>query len=57
MFNIKIGHAINVTPMRNYIEDWFKREIDKLTKEGQETIVETVPVTINQGNKRTTKIK
>ena len=43
--------------MNNYIEDWFKREIDKLTKEGQETTVETVPVTINEENKRTTTSK
>jgi hypothetical protein len=42
LFNIKIRHDINVVPMKNYIEDWFKREIDKLTKEGLETIVGTV---------------
>jgi hypothetical protein len=35
LFNIKIRHEINVAPMKNYIEDCFKREIDKLTKEGQ----------------------
>jgi hypothetical protein len=31
LFNIKIRHEINVTPMKKYIEDWFKKEIDKLT--------------------------
>jgi hypothetical protein len=41
LFNIKIRHEINVAPMKSYIEDWFSKEIDKLTKEGQET-VETV---------------
>jgi hypothetical protein len=37
--------------MKNYIEDWFKRAIDKLTKEGQEMIVGTVPETVNEENK------
>ena len=36
--------------MKNYIEEWFKEEIDKLTNEGKETI-ETVPLTIGEGNK------
>jgi hypothetical protein len=52
LFNIKIRHEINVAPMKNYIEEWFKKAIDKLTNEGQET-VETVPVTVNEDNKRT----
>ena len=30
LFNIKIRHEINVAPMKNYIEYWFKKEIDKL---------------------------
>jgi hypothetical protein len=42
--------------MKNYIEDWFKKAIDKLTKEGQEA-VEMVPITINEDNKRTTRKK
>jgi hypothetical protein len=42
--------------MESYIEDWFRKEIDKLTKEGQETI-ETVPITINEDNKKTTTSK
>jgi hypothetical protein len=52
LFNIKIQHEINVAPMKSYIEEWFKKVIDKLTTEGQET-VETVPVTVNEENKRT----
>ena len=33
LFNIKIRHEINVVPIKNYIEDWFKKVIiDKLTK-------------------------
>jgi hypothetical protein len=56
LFNIKIRHEINVAPMKNYIEEWFKKEIDKLTNEGKET-VETVPVTIDEDNKRTTTSK
>jgi hypothetical protein len=42
LFNIKIRHEINMAPMKNYIEEWFKKAIDKLTNEGKET-VETVP--------------
>jgi hypothetical protein len=49
LFYIKIRHEINVVPMKNYIEDWFKRAIDKLTKEGQETV--------SKENKRTTERK
>jgi hypothetical protein len=56
LFNIKIQHEINVTPMKSYIEDWFNKTIDKLTKEGKET-VEMVPLTINEENKRTTPSK
>jgi hypothetical protein len=54
LFNIKIRHEINVAPMKNYIEDWFKREHDKLTNEGKEMTVGTVSVTISEENKRTT---
>ena len=57
LFNIKIKHEINVAPMNSYIEDWFKKAIYKLTKEGQETIVEMVPITVNKENKRTSAIK
>jgi len=56
LFNIKIRHEINVTPMKIYIEYWFRKVIDKLTKEWQETI-ETVTINVNEDNKRTTKIK
>jgi hypothetical protein len=52
LFNIKIRHEINVAPMKRYIEEWFKKAIDKLTNEGQEA-VETVPVTIDENDKRT----
>jgi len=34
LFNIKIQHDINVEPMKSYIEEWFKKSIDKLTNEG-----------------------
>ena len=57
LFSIKIRHEINVVPMKNYIEHQFKKEIDKLTKEGQETKVEMVPITANKENKRTTERK
>jgi hypothetical protein len=35
LFNIKIRHEINMAPMKNYIEEWFKKAINKLTTEGQ----------------------
>jgi hypothetical protein len=38
LFNIKIHHEINVAPMKNYIEEWFKKEIEKLTDKEKETI-------------------
>jgi hypothetical protein len=37
--------------MKSYIEDWFRKAIDKLTKEGKETI-ERVPIIVNEENKR-----
>jgi hypothetical protein len=56
LFNIKIQHEINVAPMKSYIEEWFKKAIDKLTNEGQEA-VETVPVTVDENDKRTSTSK
>jgi hypothetical protein len=52
LFNIKIQHEINMAPMKNYIEEWFKKSIEKLTIEGKEE-VEMVSVTVNEDNKRT----
>ena len=43
--------------MKNYIEDWFKRAIDNLTKEGQETTVGTVPEILSEENKITSASK
>jgi hypothetical protein len=34
LFNIKIWHEINVAPMRGYIEEWFKMDVEKITNEG-----------------------
>jgi hypothetical protein len=56
LFNIKIQHEINLAPMKNYIGEWFKKEIDKLTNAGKEA-VEMVPITVNEENKRTTTSK
>jgi hypothetical protein len=47
LFNIKIRHELNVAPMKNYIEDWFKKAIDKLTKDGKET-AEMVHLTVRR---------
>jgi hypothetical protein len=51
LFKIKIRHEINVAPMKIYIEEWFKKVINKLTNEGKE-VVETVPVTVDENDKR-----
>jgi hypothetical protein len=56
LFNIKIQHEINVAPMRSYINEWFKKAVDKLTNEG-ENAVETVPVAIDESHKRTSTRK
>ena len=56
LFNIKIQHEINVSPMKSYIEEWFNKYIDKLINEGKEA-VETVPVTIDENDKRTSTNK
>jgi hypothetical protein len=56
LFNIKIRHEINVAPIKNYIEEWFKKAIDKLTDEGKETF-EAVPIIGNKDNKRTSASK
>jgi hypothetical protein len=42
--------------MKSYIEEWFKKAIDKLTNEGKETI-ETVLVTVDENDKRTSTSK
>jgi hypothetical protein len=56
LFNIKIWHEINVAPMRSYIEEWFKKDVKKLIDEGKKA-VETVRVTIDERNKRTSTSK
>jgi hypothetical protein len=56
LFNIKIRHEINVTPMKSYIEEWFKKAIEKLKNEGQEA-VEMVLVTVNENDKMTSMRK
>jgi hypothetical protein len=56
VFNIKILHEINVAPMRSYIEEWFKKDFDKLIDEGKKA-VETVPVTIDESHKNKSKRK
>jgi hypothetical protein len=56
LFKIKIRHEIHVAPMKKYIEEWFKKAINKLTNKGHE-IVDTVLVTINEDDKRTSTSK
>ena len=33
-FSIKIHHEINMTAMRSYIKEWFKKDVDKIANEG-----------------------
>jgi hypothetical protein len=35
LFSIKIGHEMNVAPMRSYIKEWLKKVVDQITNEGQ----------------------
>jgi hypothetical protein len=56
LFNIKNWHEISMAPMRVYIEEWFKKDVDKLTNEGKRT-VETFPITIEEIHKRTSMRK
>jgi hypothetical protein len=56
LFNIKIWHEINVAPMRSYIEEWFKKVVDKITNEGKR-MLETVPITTEESHKRTSARK
>jgi hypothetical protein len=56
IFNLKIRPEINVAPMRSYIEEWFKKVVDKLTNEGQKA-VEMVHVTVDEIHKRTSMSK
>ena len=52
LFNIKIQHEINGAPMRSYIEEWFKKVVDKITNEGKRTL-DTIPITVEESHKRT----
>jgi len=56
LFNLKIRHEMNMGPMKIYIEEWFKKVINKLTNVGKET-VETVLVTMDENDKRTSTNK
>jgi hypothetical protein len=55
-FSIKIQHEINVAAMRSYIEEWFKKVVDKITNEGKRTL-EMVPITAEEIHKRTSASK
>jgi hypothetical protein len=45
-----------VALMRIYIEEWFKKDIDKLTDEVKKE-VDTVPIIFDERNKRTSTRK
>jgi hypothetical protein len=45
-----------MAPMRSYIEEWFKKVVNKLFDEGKKA-VETVPVTVDESHKRTSENK
>jgi hypothetical protein len=45
-----------MAPMRSYIEEWLKKDVDKLSDEGKRT-VETVPITTDESDKMTSMSK
>jgi hypothetical protein len=53
LFDIKIKHEINVAPMKDYIEEWFRKSLIKITEENQEATVSTGPETVSKEDKRT----
>jgi hypothetical protein len=55
-FNIKIRQEINMAPMGSYIEEWFKKVVNKIVNEGKR-ILETVPITVEEIHKRTSTRK
>jgi hypothetical protein len=50
LFDIEIHDEINVAPMRNYIEEWFQRRMDKVIDEGKQP-VGTILVVFDDNNK------
>jgi hypothetical protein len=53
LFDIKIKHEINVSPMKYYIEEWLKGALIKITEENQEVVVSTNHETVIKENIRT----
>jgi hypothetical protein len=53
LFDIKIRHEINVAPMKDYIEEWLKGALIKITEENQEATVSTGHETVIKENIRT----
>jgi len=54
LFDVKVKHEINVTPMKEYIEELFRKALINITKENQETTISTSPKTARKEDKRTT---
>jgi hypothetical protein len=55
-FNIKIRNGINIMPMRSYIEEWFKKALEKITNKGKR-MLHTVPIITEESHKRTSTNK
>jgi len=53
LFYVKIKHEINMAPMKDYIEEWFRKSLLKITEENQEEAVGTEPETVSKEDKRT----
>jgi hypothetical protein len=53
LFDVKIKHEINVVPMKDCIEEWFRKYLIKITKENQEATVSVVLETVSKEDKRT----
>jgi hypothetical protein len=41
LFDIRVKQEIIVTPMRDYIENWLKKDLIKITETDQEVVVTT----------------
>jgi hypothetical protein len=58
LFDIRIRQEINVAPMKDYIQEWLKQALLKITEEDQLGTVETnQPTTTKDNIKDTTRNK
>jgi hypothetical protein len=54
LFDIRVRQEVIVAPMRDYVENWLKQDLIKITEENQEVAVTTGPKTTTQENTKGT---